>query len=161
MVQSLIPKLWPDDKNPSDVFSNLHQEIDRVFDQFAGSRLRPFGDLMAGNGKLSPRVNLTETETEIEVTAELPGVEEKDIDVSLNDDFLTIKGEKKMDTEKSEDDYKMVERSYGSFERSMRLPCEVNFDKVNATFKNGVLTIKLPKSPEAAAKTHKIAIKVG
>jgi len=159
MVQSLIPKLWGDDKNPSEVFSTLHQEIDRVFDQFAGGRSRPFGELMAGSGKLSPRVNLSETDKEIEVTTELPGVEEKEIDVSLTDDVLTIKGEKKMETEKSEGDYKMVECSYGSFERSMRLPCEVNFDKVEATFKNGVLTIKLPKSPEATAKTQKIAIK--
>ena len=161
MVQSLIPKLWGDDKNAGDVFSTLHNEIDRVFDQFQGGRLRPFGELMAGNGKLSPRVNLSETDTEIEVTAELPGVEEKEIDVNLTEDVLTIKGEKKMEAEKSEGDYKVVERSYGSFERSMRLPCEVKSDKVDATFKNGVLTIKLPKSPEAAAKTRKIAIKAG
>ena len=161
MVQSLIPKLWDDDKNTGDVFSTLHREIDRVFDQFPGSRRRPFGNLMAGNGKLSPRVNLSETDKEIEVTAELPGVEEKEIDVNLTDDILTIKGEKKMEAEKSEGDYKMIERSYGSFERSMRLPCEVESEKVEATFKNGVLTVKLPKSPEAKAKTQKIAIKAG
>jgi len=161
MVQSFIPKLWGDDKNGGDVFSTLHHEIDRVFDQFPGGRRRPFGELMAGNGKLSPRVNLSETVKEIEVTTELPGVEEKEIDVSLADDVLTIKGEKKMETEKSEGDYKMVECSYGSFERSMRLPCEVKSDKVKATFKNGVLTVKMPKSQEATAKTRKITIKTG
>lgn len=161
MAQSFIPKLWVDDKNPSDVFSTLHQEIDHVFNQFAGGRRKPFGQLTAGNGKLSPRVNLSETDKEIDVTVELPGVEEKEIDVNLTDDILTIKGEKKIEAEESEGDYKIIERSYGSFERSMRLPCEVNSDKVEATFKNGVLTVKLPKSPESTAKTQKIAIKAG
>ena len=159
MAESLLPKLWGDDKGPRDMFSNLHREIDRVFDDFThGARwpLTGFGD---GNGKMAPRINVAETDQEIEVTAEMPGVEEKEIDVSLTDDMLTIKAEKKSETEKTEKDYKLMERSYGSYERTMRLPCAVETKKVSADFKNGVLTIKLPKSPEVKAKTQKIAVK--
>jgi HSP20 family protein len=149
--------MWGEDKG-GDVFSNLHRQIDRVFDDFTQGGHWPFPGLSAGNGKLTPRVNVSETEKEIEVTAELPGVEEKQIDVNLVGDMLTIKAEKQTEEEKTEKDYHLVERSHGKFERSMRLPCEVESKSVNATFKNGVLTIKLPKSPEVKAKTQKIAV---
>ena len=157
MGQSLIPKMWGEDKG-NDVFSNLHRQIDRVFDEFTHGDRWPFASTGAGNGKLTPRMNVSETDKEIEVTAELPGVEEKNIDVNLVGDMLTIKAEKKSEEETTEADYHLVERSYGKFERSMRLPCEVEAKKVDAKFKNGVLTVKLPKSPEVKAKTQKIQV---
>jgi len=158
MAHSLIPKFWSDNKSGGDVFSSLHREIDRVFDQFHSNENWPLSALTSDNGKLAPRVNISETEKEIEVTAELPGVDEKEIDVSLTDDLLTIKGEKKSETEKTEKDFRVFECTYGSFERTMRLPCEVNNDKIDAKFKNGVLTITLPKSHSAKAKTKKIKV---
>ena len=158
MAKSLVPNLWGDKNKGSDVFSSLHREIDRVFDDFTHGEHWPFRALSAGNGKLSPDIDVSETDKNIEVTAELPGVDEKDVDVSLSDDMLTIKGEKKSETEKTEKDYHLVERSYGSFERVTQLPCEVDADKVKAKFKQGVLKITLPKSQTAKAKAHKIAI---
>ncbi len=160
MTRSLLPKLWGDDKS-GDVFSKLHREIDRVFDDFHVRENWPFGTLATGNGKMAPRMDVSETDGALEVTAELPGVEEKDIDVSLADDVLTIKGEKKSETKTEEKDYRMVERTYGAFERSIRLPCQVKHDKIDAAFKNGVLTVKLPKSREAKEKVKKIAVKAG
>ena len=157
MAHSLIPKKWGEDKG-GDVFSNLHRQIDRVFDDFTQGEHWPFAALTTGNGKLTPRVNVSETDKEIEITAELPGVEENQIDVNLVGDMLTIKAEKKSEEEKTDKDYHVVERSYGKFERSMRLPCEVDAKEVKADFKNGVLTVKLPKSPEVKAKTQKITV---
>lgn len=158
MTQSLLPKMWREDKEGGDLFSSLHREIDRVFEGFSKPEHWPF-PAFTKEGKLSPRVNVSESNGEIEVTAELPGVEEKQIDVSLADDMLTIKAEKKSETERKDKDYHLIERSYGSFERSLRLPCEVVADKVDATFKNGVLTVVLAKSPEAKSKVRKIAVK--
>jgi HSP20 family protein len=107
---------------------------------------------------MSPLIDVSETDKGVEVTVELPGVDEKDIDVSLANDVLTIKGEKKSETEKTAKDYHLIERAYGAFERSTRLPCEVDASKVKAEFKNGVLKVKLPKTPEAKAKSHKISV---
>ena len=104
-------------------------------------------------------MDIKETDGALEVTTELPGVQEADIDVSLTDEMLTVKGEKKSESEREEKDMRVVERSYGAFERSVRLPCAVKEDEVDAEFKNGVLKITLPKSPEATAKTKKIAVK--
>lgn len=159
MPRSILPSLWNDDKKSADIFSSLRHEIDRVFDDFTHSDHWPFSSDKNSEGKLTPRLDVSESKKTIEVTAELPGVEEKDIDISLYDDFLTIKGEKKSETKKDGENYRLVERSSGSFERTMRLPCEVNAADVAASFKNGVLKLTLPKSPEAKAKTKKIPIK--
>lgn len=158
MAQNFLPKFWGDEKG-SDVFSALQKEIDRVFDDFHARGSWPLHMVPGDNGKVTPRMDVEETDTALLVTAELPGVEEADIDVSLTDDTLTVKGEKKSESEREEKDLRVVERSYGSFERSVRLPCAVKTDEVDAQFKNGVLKITLPKPPEAAAKTKKIAIK--
>lgn len=157
MARSLISEVLAD-RGSKDLFSSLHREVDRVFDDFTRGEHWPFRALSAGNGKLSPSIDVSETEKAIEVTAELPGVDEKDIDVSLSDDLLTIKGEKKAESEKKGKDYHVVERSYGAFERVTRLPCEVDAGKIEAEFKQGVLKIKLPKSPEAKTRSHKIKI---
>ena len=158
MARSIVPNLWGNKTKDTDVFSSLHREIDRVFDDFTRGGHWPFGALAAGNGKMSPLIDVSETDKTVEVTAELPGVDEEDIDVNLANDILTIKGEKKSETEKTDKDYHLVERTYGSFERSTRLPCEVDASKVKAAFKNGVLKGTLPKTPEAEAKSHKISI---
>jgi HSP20 family protein len=102
---------------------------------------------------------VSETDKEIKVSAELPGMDEKDIDVSLTRDSLTIKGEKKQETEDKGEDYYRMERSYGSFTRSIPLPIEVDTDKVQATFKKGVLEITLPKTARAIQETRKIPVK--
>lgn len=159
MSQSLIPSLWGTSRKGEDVFSTLHREIDRVFDDFTHGDHWPFHTTQAKDGQLPLLADVSETDKEIEVVAELPGVEEKDIDVSLADDRLTIKGEKKSESEKKEKGYQLIERSYGSFERSMRLPCEVESDKVRAEFKNGVLKVTLPKLPGLETKTKKIPVK--
>ena len=158
MTYSLFPSLWNDKTKMEHPLTSLQREIDRVFDDFSRGEHWPFRSLAGGNGKMMPRIDVSETEKEIEVTAELPGVEEKDIDVRLVNDVLTIKGEKKSEVDKKEKDFHLVERSYGSFERSARLPSEVDPAKVKATFKQGVLRITLQKIHAEKAASQKIAI---
>jgi len=105
-----------------------------------------------------PAVNVSETDEEIRVTAELPGVDPGQVDISLTEDMLTIRGEKKEEHEERKRDYHRIERSYGSFTRTVRLPSAVDADKVEAVFKDGVLTIEMPKREEA--KTRKVKVEV-
>lgn len=104
------------------------------------------------------KFEVSDSEDSIDISAELPGVEEKDIDVSMAEGVLTIKGEKKSESEEKKKDYYRSERSYGSFMRSFRLPESVDDSKIKATFENGVLELKLPKRPEAKVKAKKIAV---
>jgi HSP20 family protein len=108
-----------------------------------------------------PAVDVTQTDKGYEVTAELPGVEEKDIDVKLANGVLTIKGEKRDEKEEKKEGYYVHERSFGSFERSFQVPEGVDTDNVSASFKKGVLTVILPKSAEAQKAEKKIEVKVG
>ena len=110
-----------------------------------------------GKGSMTS-LDVSETKNDLVVKAEVPGMDAKDIDISLSDGVLTIKGEKKQEKEEKEDDYHLVERSYGAFVRSVRLPREVLDDKVNASYKDGVLKITLPKSEEAKKKEIKIKV---
>ncbi|MGO9612324.1 MAG: Hsp20/alpha crystallin family protein [Dissulfurispiraceae bacterium] len=145
----------PEEQNP---FVLLRREIDSLFDSFfRGSDLEPFESRV---GAFSPKVDVTESDKEIRVYAELPGMDEKDLDVSLTKDTLTIRGEKKEEKEREERDYYHVERSYGSFSRVIRLPVEVEMEKIEAEFKKGLLTVKLPKSSKAVEGTKKISVKV-
>lgn len=109
-------------------------------------------------GEWLPSLDLSETKNDIVVKAELPGIDTKDIDISLTNDVLSIKGEKKQEKEEKEEDYHFVERSYGSFTRSIRLPRDVQSDKISASYKNGVLKITLPKSEEAKKKEVKVKL---
>lgn len=152
-----MPKIWGGGENKVDGISFLRREIDRLFDEFAHGHW-PFSLAGSGNGKLVPTVNMSETDKKIEVTAELPGVEEKDIDVSLAGDKLTIKAEKKSQSKQTDNDYFLLERSYGMFARTMTLPCEIAKKKVDAGFKNGVLSITLPKSSKLKVKKKKIKV---
>ena len=107
----------------------------------------------------SPRLDVSETEDGLEIVADLPGMEKKDIQVSLDEDLLTIKGEKKEEKESKDKRYHTIERRSGSFYRAVRLPIEVKKDKVEATFKDGVLTLRLPRSKEEKRKVAQIEIK--
>lgn len=158
MTHSLFPSLWNEKNKDDNVLASLHREVDRLFEELSRGGHWPFRGIAANNGKIAPRIDISETDKEIEVTADLPGVDEKDIDVKLVDEILTIKGEKKSEVEKTEKDFHLVERSYGSFERSTRLPSEVDADKVKAVFKQGVLKITLPKTHSEKSKLRKIAI---
>jgi HSP20 family protein len=112
-------------------------------------------------GSYVPAVNVTETETEYKVTAELPGIEPKDIELTFNRGSLMISGEKKQEHEETERGYHRVERSYGRFQRGVQLPEEVDGEKIEADFKNGVLTVTVPKLPELKESKRRIQIKSG
>lgn len=137
-------------------FSYLRNQINRVFDDFWGEPwLASRPEMTAG---FWPQVDVTETEKEIKVSAEIPGVEPKDIDVSVENSMLTIKGEKKYEREEKEKGQYRMERSYGSFQRAIELPAEVDESKAKAEFKKGVLRLILPKRPGAQSRRKKIPI---
>lgn len=133
---------------------SLHEEMNRLFDQF----WRDWDSTSIGPVQTFsfPRVEVCETDKEIRVEAELPGVEEKDVELLLEDNELTIRGEK--NTERQDKTRRMSERFYGAFERRIPLPTEVQEDKVSATFRKGVLTVTLPKSERAVQKARRIEI---
>jgi HSP20 family protein len=144
-----------DDRNP---FLSLHREVNRLFDDVFRSfdgRLPAFGS--PSFGAAWPNVEISETDKAIKVTAEIPGLDEKDVELLLNDGVLTLKGEKRSETE--DKDKQFSERFYGRFERSIPLGVEVEEDKVDAQFRNGVLTVVLPKSAKAQSQVKRIAIK--
>jgi HSP20 family protein len=138
--------------------------MDRLFDDFFSNfGLTPFNEgwreFSEGWREFSPSVDISENDKEIKVSAELPGLDDDDIQVTLDRDLLTISGEKKEEKEDKRQNYYRLERSYGSFRRSLRLPAEVEADKIEATFKNGVLKITLPKT--AASHRKRITVKAG
>ncbi len=141
-------------------FVSLQREIDRLFDDFTRG-FPSFTSLPAfsgGNGgNLMPNMDVTETDKEIEITAELPGLEEKDVQINLADNVLTIRGEKKAEKEQKEKDYRLVERSYGSFSRTLELPDGVNPDAIKASIAKGVLKVTVLKP--APAQVTKIDVK--
>ncbi|RMF10695.1 MAG: Hsp20/alpha crystallin family protein [Alphaproteobacteria bacterium] len=135
--------------------------VDRLFEDFLDRRFPAFPSLLAREGRmgfLSPNVDIKEDDKTITVSAELPGLDPDDVEVTLRDGVLTLKGEKKLEDEKSEDNYRVTERRYGSFQRSFQLPDTVDEEKVTASFDKGVLTIELPKRAEAARAAKKIKI---
>jgi HSP20 family protein len=134
----------------NDPFLSLHREMNRLFDDVLRGAALPTMTGSQGQGDVSTFVNasmnVSETEKEIRITAELPGVSEQDIDVSLDDDVLTIRGEKKFERKEEKETFHFVECSYGTFQRSLRLPFPINPEQVQASFENGVLTLTLPKT---------------
>jgi HSP20 family protein len=140
----------------SGVVGSLHQEIDRLFDEVT----RGFGAIApTGNGNLIPRIDISETDNEYVITAELPGLERKDVDISLEDNVLTIRGEKKIESTQDDKDKNVhvAERSYGIFLRMLELPMTVDPASVHATMSNGVLKITIPKP--ARSESKKIEVK--
>ncbi|WP_027054318.1 Hsp20/alpha crystallin family protein [Mesorhizobium erdmanii] len=150
-------------------FESLRREVDRLFDDFHPFDFRLpstrslFGrDLPALRSdawSVAPAMDLVEKSNGFEITAELPGIDEKNVDIKLTNRVLTIKGEKNEEKEEKEKDYYLSERRYGSFQRSFQLPEGVDADKIDASFTKGVLTVKLPKTPEAQKAEKKIAVK--
>ncbi|NKM46686.1 Hsp20 family protein [Rhizobium leguminosarum bv. viciae] len=152
-----VPSLLREDDH--DPFLSLHREVNRLFDD----AFRSFGSGLpslrgtSGFGAGWPSVEISDTYKDIKVTAEVPGLEEKDIEVILDDGVLTLKGEKRSETEDKEKQFS--ERYYGRFERRIPLGTEVKEDQVDATFKNGVLTVTLPKTEKAQSQVRRIAIR--
>ena len=129
--------------------TTLKTEMDRLFERF----LEPVWAEMPALGEWEPKIDVTETKDAVMVKADLPGVEQKDISVSLEGGVLTIKGERHQEKEEKDKRHHRVERSYGAFYRAMRMPSGVDAGKTAADFKDGVLTITLPKAPEAKGTT--------
>jgi HSP20 family protein len=149
---------------------NLRREIDRLFEDWGSSWRRPSPPSLFDlepfwRGEMSwgkiPAVDIADTEKAYEITAELPGMDEKNVEVKFSNGVLTIKGEKKEEKEEKNKDYHLSERRYGSFQRSFTVPEGVDAEKIDATFKDGLLTVSLPKTPEAQKKEKQIAIKKG
>lgn len=144
---------------------SLQREMNRLFDDFfrtpTWERFGEFPALATEQfwGDVTPRVDMTETDKELLVKVELPGMTEKDIDISISRDVLTISGEKKQEKEQNEKGWYRMERQYGSFSRSIPLPYEIESDKVEALYKNGILSIKLPKSAMQQKATKSITVK--
>ena len=159
-IKDLIP--WarkdgaPDAKSSEDnPIATLQREMNHVFENFwnrVGQFEWPWGSDEA-------KSDVVETDNAIEVSIELPGMEMKDIEVTVNDDMLTVKGEKKIERQEEKKGYYLSERSYGAIYRTIPLPPGVDGEKAQASFKNGVLTIKLPQTPEAQAKVKRIEVK--
>jgi len=167
--------LWKGNKEKSLVrqdeispFFALQRDVDRLFEDFMKSFdrgwdfcLTPFLYESDFFGGVYPKVNVSESDKAIEIEAELPGVDEKDVEILLSDDTLTIKGEKKLEKEDREKDYYRFESSYGSFSRAIPLSADIDRDKVDAAFKKGVLTITLPKTEGAKSHVKRIEVKQG
>ena len=143
-----------------DPFGGMRSEMDRLFDNFLNRGFGGFPRLSAGGngGNLSPNVDVRENNGEIVVEVELPGIEEKDVDVTLRDGILRIRAEKKSARDEKKDDYHLTERSYGRYERAFRLPDGVDEDRIKAELKNGVLQVTVPRKPESVKNERKISI---
>lgn len=128
---------------------SLKQEMEKFFERFADFKL----DELASTGEWAPSMDVSETKDAFVVKAEVPGMDPKDIQISLQEQLLTVKGEKQQEKEEKEERYYRMERSYGTFTRSVRLPVAVDGTKVTAAFKNGLLTVTLPKTPAAKGTT--------
>ncbi|MFZ5451518.1 MAG: Hsp20/alpha crystallin family protein [Thermodesulfobacteriota bacterium] len=133
--------------------SRLRREMDRLWDDFFGPGRRALRPMEA---EWAPAVDVSESADKVEIKAEVPGMEANDIEISLSGDVLTIKGEKKSEREEKKENYHLVERSYGSFSRSLKLPAAVEADKIEASYKQGVLSISCPKKAEAKPKAIEI-----
>jgi HSP20 family protein len=155
--ESRVPSLFRDSER--DPFLSLHRQVNRLFDDvFRGfdGGLPSVGRASAFGGNW-PSVEISDNDKEIRVTAEVPGMEEKDIEVLLDDGVLTLRGEKRSETEDKERQFS--ERYYGRFERRIPLGYEIEEDRIDARFKNGVLSVTLPKTAKAQSQAKRIAIK--
>lgn len=140
-------------REPLGELSRLRREVDRMWEDFFGPRgwgLRPW------EGEWAPAIDVSETADKVEIKAEVPGIDPKEINITLTGDVLTIKGEKKSEREETKESYHLVERSYGSFSRSLTLPAAVEVDKIDARYEKGVLTVTCPKKEEVKPKAIEI-----
>lgn len=141
---------------PRNDFLSVRSEMNRLFDSFFTGWPEPRKGLL--EGEWTPSIDVAETDDKITVTVELPGIDQKEVDIAITDDVLTLKGEKKEEKEVKEKNYHRIERSYGSFQRSVRLPTSVKADKAKAAYKDGILTITVPKTEEVKPKQIKIDV---
>lgn len=148
---NFLPGLWSDIP-----FAGLRKEMDQALESFFGKQNLLSGS--EGEKFIAPLIDVAENDSAITLTAELPGITEQDVDLSIQNGVLSLKGEKKMEKKDDKDNYHVVERRYGSFQRSMRLPSSVDEAAISARFDNGVLTVTLPKKPGTAPAERKIAI---
>jgi len=145
---------WRGNYSPFADLVELREKVNRLFED-------GYGDWQAAPGlaQWTPAVDIVEKEDGIQISADLPGIPQEDIDVEVHDGTLTIKGEKKKETEVKEGGYHRIERTYGSFERSFTLPSGVKHDEIKASFRNGVLDVFIPKVEEAKPKKVSVEIK--
>ncbi len=155
---------WEDEDRPFGSFSHgmdsLHKEMDLLFEDFWKGNDRP--SLMTkpwDYAHLNTRLDVTEDEKAFHVKIELPGMDQKDVDITLSDGLLTIRGDKKQEEEEKDKDFYRSERTFGSFRRTLTIPVEVDESKIEASFKKGVLSIELPKTDEAQKKVKHITVK--
>ncbi|MHB1219966.1 MAG: Hsp20/alpha crystallin family protein [Alphaproteobacteria bacterium] len=146
-------------RGESNSLLGLQRDMNRLFDRFWDQFDWPFDG--RGAGAALPKVDVAETDKSVEVSVELPGLDEKDVEVALTEGQLAIKGEKKVEREESRQDYYLAERSYGAFHRVIPLPAGTATDGATATFKKGVLTVTVSKTPEARDKVKRIEVKGG
>ena len=164
-MRSLLPFSWNRNvatEGRSDPFVTLQQEMNRLFDNFTNVP-SAFGNFSGDFGKasISPRIDVSETDKQVEIEAELPGLSEKDIEVTVSGDLLTLRGERHDETEEKRKNYFISERSYGSFFRSIALPFDAEPGDISAHFDKGVLKVIVKKPATVSAKTAKIPVRAG
>ncbi|MGV7229641.1 MAG: Hsp20/alpha crystallin family protein [Nitrospirales bacterium] len=159
--QVVRPQISGRNSGSSHPLMRLHNEIDQIFDQFYhGFPLFPlrWPQERSKGGVVFPQLNIVENKNAYTITVDVPGVEEKDIELTVQEGTLTIRGEKQTEKEDQDNQYHRVERSYGSFQRVLSLPADAEEDKIEAKFKNGVLTITVTKNTKMTSSGRKIAI---
>jgi HSP20 family protein len=166
--QQNLPSTRSEGRSLFGPFDELHDRIDRLFSDVSrgfgmpdmwGDGSRMGTSMWGGGGRLMPSMEMHEADGKVMISAELPGVDEKDIDISVQEDMLTISGEKKAEVEHKEGSGHRTERTYGSFSRSVTLPFTIEPDKVEARFDKGVLKLTIPRPAEARQNVKKIQIK--
>ncbi len=146
-------ELAPWRRTERDLFDLMTRDLEDVFDPFFG-----YWPRLHVSDALCPCLDVSETDEDLIVKAEIPGIDPKDVHVTLKDGILSVKGEKKHEKEEKKEHYRRVERRFGSFSRNVRLPYEVAEDKIKADYKDGILTIKLPKTEKVKEKQIKISV---
>ncbi len=158
-IRDLLPSVFSNRDVPvrrsKDPIEQLYRDMNRLFDEFVGS-----SDLTRRDNAecFDPCLDIRENDKEYIIEAEVPGMDKKDVELAINNDVLTIRGEKKSETEDKKDNYYRIERSFGRFSRDIPLPDDIQQDKINAKFKNGLLKIELPKKPQAQRSVKRIDI---
>jgi HSP20 family protein len=154
-----VKKAAPTETTTPDVWRSFRGEMDRLFDRFGFPSLRRMFDMEPAFTFSMPAIDMSEDEKAYKISAELPGLDANDVDVSVSGNMLVLKGEKRQEKEEKDKNYYFSERAYGSFQRAFELPASVDRDKVAADFSKGVLTITLPKTPETQKPQKKIEVK--
>ncbi|MFN6924991.1 MULTISPECIES: Hsp20/alpha crystallin family protein [Tabrizicola] len=164
-IKDLIPWARKDEPARPETQDNpiavLQREMNQVFEGFWNRFGKSFGDLDWPWGHSEAKSDVVQTDNAIEISIELPGMSMEDVEVTVTDDLLTVKGEKKIERQEEKKGYYLSERSYGAIWRTIPLPPGTDGSKAEATFKNGVLTVRLPQTPEAQARVKHIEVKAG